>query len=257
MLSLISCGDLGWLAGVLVSIGDDLGHPLSNGNKELITSATTAAAFVGGLGAGVISDRFGRKLLLSIADITFVLGATLQTVAHNLATMTAGRAILGLGVGIASCVCPLLISELAPTHLRGRLVTINVVAITFGQVVAYSIGAIFENKRGGWRWMSGLCAIPAGIQLGALFFLPDSPRQLILKNRIIEATAVLQKIYPKENSTQLKAKIASMRNDAQNHASIIAAEPTIKRIQTIVTVPANRRALIVACGLQLLQQLSG
>lgn len=123
------------LAGILVSLGDDLGHELRNGDKELITSITTALAFVGGIFAGISSDKLGRKWLLWLADVFFIIGAVIQAVAHNVATMTAGRALLGLGVGIASCVCPLILTELAPTHLRGRLVTINVVMITFGQVI--------------------------------------------------------------------------------------------------------------------------
>lgn len=124
---------------------------------------------MGGLAAGVASDKLGRKWLLGGADAFFVLGSVLQAVAHNMGTMVAGRWIIGLGVGMASCVCPLLISELAPTHLRGRLVTINVLGITFGQVVAYGIGAAFENSAGGWRWMCGICAIPGGIQLRMLW----------------------------------------------------------------------------------------
>lgn len=116
-------------------MGDDLGHNLSNGDKELITSITTGLAFVGGIFAGISSDKFGRKWLLWVADVFFIIGAVVQAVAHNVATMAVGRAILGLGVGVASCICPLILTELAPTHLRGRLVTVNVVAITFGQVI--------------------------------------------------------------------------------------------------------------------------
>lgn len=84
---------------MLVSIREDLGHTLTSGDKELITSMTTGFAFVGGIAAGVVSDRIGRKWLLGVADVTFVLGAILQAVAHNIPTITAGRAIIGLGVG--------------------------------------------------------------------------------------------------------------------------------------------------------------
>ena len=77
-------------------------------------------------------------------------------------------------MGVASCVAPLYIQELSPTRLRGRMVVINVVAITLGQVIAYGIDAGFENMDGGWRWMVGLGTIPAGLQLIFLFFLPES-----------------------------------------------------------------------------------
>ena len=66
------------------------------------------------------------------------------------------------------------IQELSPTRLRGRMVVLDVVMITGGQVVAYGIGAAFENLHGGWRWMVGLGAVPAGLQFVMLFFLPES-----------------------------------------------------------------------------------
>ncbi len=77
-------------------------------------------------------------------------------------------------MGIASCIAPLYIQELAPTRFRGRLVTLNVVMITMGQVIAYAIGAGFAIVPGGWRWMVGLSCIPAGLQMIFMIFLPES-----------------------------------------------------------------------------------
>jgi MFS family permease len=84
------------------------------------------------------------------------------------------RFLVGVGVGIAACVAPVYIQELSPTKLRGRMVVINVVMITFGQVIAYALDQAFYNVPHGWRWMVGLGAVPAGVQLGFLFFLPES-----------------------------------------------------------------------------------
>ncbi|KAL7009025.1 hypothetical protein EMMF5_001222 [Cystobasidiomycetes sp. EMM_F5] len=249
--------DTGIISGILVNIGTGLGHTLTNGDKELIASITTGGALIGGIAAGITSDKIGRRSLLMLADVTFIAGAVIQAVAHNMATMTAGRAILGLGVGMASCVCPLLISEMAPTHLRGRLVTVNVVAITFGQVVAYAIGAAFEKSSGGWRWMSGLCAIPAGVQIIALYFLPDSPRQLVLRNKLVTAKAALHKIYPSEDTTGLDCKISDLQRESHDQGVIFESHPLKRRMRDIVHIGSNRRSLIVACGLQFLQQLSG
>lgn len=106
-----------------------------------------------------------------------------------------GRFLVGIGVGLAACIAPLYIQELSPTHQRGRMVVlkyitnihfpftssdcfISVVMITFGQVIAYGIGAAFFNLHGGWRWMVGLGAVPAGIQAVLLFFLPESRKYL-------------------------------------------------------------------------------
>ena len=89
-------------------------------------------------------------------------------------TKVGGRFLIGVGVGIAACVAPLYIQELSPTRLRGRMVVLNVVMITLGQVIAYAIDAAFERTPGGWRWMVGLGAVPAGLQFVFLFFLPES-----------------------------------------------------------------------------------
>lgn len=75
--------------------------------------------------------------MIAVANVIFIGGAVGQAACHTVSAMIAGRFIIGLGVGLASCVVPLYIGELAPTKIRGRLVTINVVAITLGQVFAY------------------------------------------------------------------------------------------------------------------------
>lgn len=105
--------------------------------------------------------------------------------------------------------------------------------------------------------MAGLCAIPAGIQIVALVFLPDSPRQLIVKGRFKAAKNALKKIYPYETDEQLDAKIEFLQDEAALQAKILASEPLRKRVKDIVLVGSNRRALIIAGGLQLFQQLSG
>lgn len=120
-----------------VVIGTDLGTELTTHQKEEITSATTLGALIGGLGAGTLSDARGRKGVLFLANIVFIVGALLQSAAHTVPTMVVGRFVVGLGVGLASCIAPLYIGELAPTRMRGRLVTVNAVVCTFGQVVAY------------------------------------------------------------------------------------------------------------------------
>ena len=167
--------------------------------QEFITSATTLGALLGGLTAGAMSDWTGRRLVLGIADVIFIGGAIGQAVCHTVWSMVSipnllvfrfsipissfisqigGRFLIGIGVGLASCIAPLYIQELSPTRLRGRMVVLNVVMITLGQVIAYGIDAGFENTNGGWRWMVGLSAVPAGLQLAVLAFLPESREHL-------------------------------------------------------------------------------
>ncbi|KAG7096059.1 hypothetical protein E1B28_006740 [Marasmius oreades] len=150
-----------------------------------MTSATTLGALIGGLVAGVLSDWTGRKPVLGIADIVFIGGAIAQAVCHDVWSMIGGRFLLGIGVGLASCVAPLYIQELSPTRLRGRMVVLNVYAITLGQVIAYAIGAAFTHVHGGWRWMVGLGAVPAALQAAFLFLLPESRDTVLVWSSLV------------------------------------------------------------------------
>ncbi|CAE6373096.1 unnamed protein product [Rhizoctonia solani] len=246
--------DTGVISGALVSIGSDLGPAqLSNTQKELITSATTLGALIGGLAGGMISDFVGRKPVLAAANVIFIGGAVGQAACHTVAAMIGGRFLIGIGVGLAACMAPLFIAELSPTKLRGRLVTVNSVFITGGQVVAYGIGAAFESSQGGWRWMVGLGAIPAGLQLIMLPFLPESPRITARRGNLEQTHKSMGKIYAYATPEQVKL----LRASVQESIEIQNSTTFFQRFKSILVVPVNRRALIVACGLQAFQQLSG
>ena len=105
--------------------------------------------------------------------------------------------------------------------------------------------------------MAGLCAIPAGIQMVALWYLPDSPRQLIVHGKLVQAKSALSKIYPYESESRIDSKISFIQAEAHDHALILGSQTLKQRLRDLIMVGHNRRALIVACGLQLLQQLSG
>ncbi|KAF8680083.1 Permeases of the major facilitator superfamily [Rhizoctonia solani] len=245
--------DTGVISGTLVTIGSDLGPAqLSNTQKELITSATTLGALIGGLAAGMISDFVGRKPVLAGANVVFIGGAIAQAVCHTVAAM-----IGGIGVGLAACMAPLFIAELSPTKLRGRLVTVNVVFITGGQVISYGIGAAFESSPGGWRWMVGLGAVPAALQLVMLPFMPESPRILVRRGDLEQAQKNMAKIYAHATPQQLTQKVKLLRASVQESIDIQDNTTFFQRFKSILTVPVNRRALIVACGLQGFQQLCG
>ncbi|KAI0752753.1 general substrate transporter [Daedaleopsis nitida] len=250
--------DTGVISGALVTIGGDLGPAeLSSGQKELITSSTTLGALLGGLVAGMLSDFLGRRPVLGIADIIFIGGAIGQAVCHTVWSMIGGRFLIGVGVGIAACVAPLYIQELSPTRQRGRMVVLNVVMITGGQVIAYGIDAGFEKTHGGWRWMVGLGALPAALQLLFLFFLPESPRIMILRQRFDVAHATMAKIYAYATPEQVDLKVKALTAAVQQSVEITNSTTLLQRIRLILMDPINRRALIVGCGLQGFQQLCG
>ncbi|WVQ77169.1 hypothetical protein IAR50_006852 [Cryptococcus sp. DSM 104548] len=249
--------DTAAISSMLVIIKEDLGTALSDWQKEMITSATTFGALLGGLAAGILSDLTGRRLVIVFANIAFIGGSICQTASHTVDVMVAGRFIVGLGVGLASCIVPLYIGELAPSLIRGRLVTINCVAITLGQVVAYAIGSWFQNVNNGWRWIVGLGAVPSFIQLASIGFMPESPRFLLLKSQVSEARSIIARIYPLAKVEQVDRKLEIMKaavdqSKESNHSSSWG-----ERLKSLVDVGGNRRALIIGCGLQAAQQLCG
>ncbi|KAI0672266.1 general substrate transporter [Trametes maxima] len=250
--------DTGVISGALVTIGGDLGPAeLSSGQKELITSSTTLGALLGGLAAGMLSDFLGRRPVMGIADIIFIGGAIGQAVCHTVWSMIGCRFLIGIGVGVAACVAPLYIQELSPTRLRGRMVVVNVVLITGGQVVAYGIDAAFANTRGGWRWMVGLGAVPAALQAFFLFFLPESPRIMIRRNDFDAARTTVGKIYAHATPEQVDLKVRSLAAAVRQSVEITNSTTLWERLRLIVADPISRRALIVGCGMQAYQQLCG
>ncbi|SJL13177.1 related to Myo-inositol transporter 1 [Armillaria ostoyae] len=250
--------DTGVISGALVTIGSDLGpEQLSSGQKEFITSATTLGALLGGFVAGAMSDWTGRRPVLAISDIIFIGGAIAQAVCHDVWSMIGGRFLLGIGVGLASCIAPLYIQELSPTRLRGRMVVMNVVAITLGQVIAYGIGAGFEKMHGGWRWMVGLGAVPAGIQLVFLLFLPESPRIMLLRGDLPAAQKIMTKIYAHAKPADVELKVKVLQAAVKRSIEITHSTTFMHRFTSMLVNPVYRRALIVGCGLQAFQQLCG
>jgi MFS transporter, SP family, xylose:H+ symportor len=135
---------------------------------------------------GWFSDRFGRKTTLIVAAILFLISALGSAIPRSLTEFVLYRALGGIGVGIASMVSPMYIAEIAPAHLRGRLVSVNQIAIATGMLMAYFVNTFIAygkteawNVDHGWRWMFGAEALPCILFLMLLFFVPESPRWLM------------------------------------------------------------------------------
>ncbi len=185
--------------------------------------------------------------------------------------MAAGRSIVGAAVGAASFVVPLYVAELAPAAHRGRLVTMTVVFITLGQVVAYIVGWIFGeygNEETAWRWMVGLGALPAAVQVCVLFLMPETPRWLVKAGNSAEARAVIERVTGKRTGSSrhvnatLKNIEIEVREEEQaarlrSRHSEGGTSPLPDSLHELLGVRRNRRALAIACLLQGLQQLCG
>lgn len=252
--------DTGYISSVLVTIGTDLGgKELTIKQREYVSSATSFGALIASLFiAGILADVVGRKFTILLCDVLFIVGTTIQYFAVTVSEMIFGRFIMGLGVGIGSFCAPLYIAELAPSKFRGKLVTINCLAITGGQLIAYSVGAFLSDSINGWRKIVAVSFIPSVIQFLAICFLPDTPRFLIMVNKVNEATKVLQKIYPVATQSTISEYIEELQNLSKQCRD---NESIFKKIKDasidLFTKNSNKRALIIACGLQGIQQFVG
>ncbi|KAK4496804.1 hypothetical protein PRZ48_012788 [Zasmidium cellare] len=260
--------DTGVISSTLVSIGSDLSNrPLTTPDKSIVTAITSLLALISAPTTGFFADRYGRKSVILVPALLFVFGAVIQAVASYVWTMVLGRALVGAAVGIASGAVPLYITELAPAELRGRLVTVQSLFITGGQVVAYVLGWIFARLPHGWRLMVGVGAVPAVVQLILLVRMPETPRWLLQKGLDERAKQVLMKVHeglPEKDRTRI---VQSVLISVQ--AEITAEDKTNARNDTdssngfrdamkeLIGIPGNRRALTIACMLQGLQQLCG
>jgi SP family myo-inositol transporter-like MFS transporter 13 len=206
-----------------------------------------------------------------VADILFIFGALIQALSIAVSHMVLGRSIVGLAIGAASFVTPLYLAELAPAARRGMVVTMNVLTITLGQVVAYVIGWAFAengNPATGWRFMVGLGAVPAILQCVLLVFMPETPRWLVKARRSGEARVILQKTsgsdpIASQMVNSILEDIEIEVREEEDSASMVNSGSGEDRRNPLVGwrelffMPKNRRALTIACLLQGLQQLSG
>ncbi|MCJ1251125.1 myo-inositol transporter [Trapelia coarctata] len=249
--------DTGIISAVLVYLYDDLGHELSPGEKELITSISSGAAFFGAIIAGLTADRFGRKGAIYAGCVLFILGAVLQAAAYSLAQMTVGRLVVGLGVGSAAMIVPLYIAEVAPAKYRGRMIGLDNMSITGGQLVNYGIGAALASVAHGWRAMVAIGAVPAIVLLCLLPFCPESPRQLIYHDKPEEAATVIRRIFPNGTDLQVQQKVEHISAHVQEMKTAHAGKSKFWQLKQLYVIPSNLRALIAGCGLMAISQLGG
>lgn len=227
----------------------------------LVSSALVACA-LGAIVAGSLADRLGRKLVLLFSGLLFVICSVGCMLTWNLDVLIWSRFVGGLGVGLASMVSPLYISEISPAHLRGRMVTLFQFAITIGICLAlfsnaglqHLASAGFASHETGfyrwvvvdqtWRAMFGMELIPSILFTGLCFVVPEAPRWLIKANRSKEARVVLAKVG---GSSLAEREIQEIEG------TIIASSGSLAQLFR----PGLRRALFISLFLAIASELSG
>ena len=237
--------DTGVISGALPFIQTDFS--LGPTMQGVATAAVLVGATLGAAGAGVLSDRFGRKRVILAVALLFVIGALGSALSPTLRLLLAGRAVVGIAIGVASMVTPLYLAEIAPKQQRGAIVSLNQFCITFGILVSYIADYLLADVAGNWRWMLGLGMVPGGILFLGMLTLPESPRWLAGIGRMEQARTALAHM---REPGDVEPELAELRTDMKQEGGRIAP-------WSALLGPHARTPLIVGVSLAVFQQVTG
>ena len=199
----------------------------------------------GAFAAGRLADAVGRRTVMQIAAVMFIISAIWAGAADSSAHFIIARFIGGLGVGAASVLSPAYISEVTPASIRGRLSSVQQIMIITGLTGAFVANYALAKTAGGstadfwlgypaWRWMFWLQVVPAGIYFLALLAIPESPRFLVVKKKDVQAEAVLSKLFGHGAGARKVAEIrASLTADHKPRFADLL-DPATRKVRPIV-----------------------
>jgi sugar porter (SP) family MFS transporter len=216
-----------------------------------VASCALLGCIFGAASAGTICDRIGRKKVLIISAVLFLISALGTALPRNLTEFIIFRFIGGLGVGAASLTSPMYIAEISPARIRGRMVSVNQFAIVSGFLVVYFANYFIALGReeawivqSGWRWMFGSESIPASLLLVLAFFVPESPRWLTKQSREEESLDILTKV---DGHKSAQRELLAIK-DAIAHESGSIGQ---------LFQPGMKIVLVIGIVLAILQQVTG
>ena len=233
--------DMGVISGALLFIKDDI--PLNSFTEGLVVASMLVGAIFGSGASGPMSDRLGRRLVVFIIAIIYIVGALILALAPSMPVLVIGRLVIGLAVGGSTAIVPVYLSEMAPTEQRGSLSSLNQLMITIGILSSYLINYAFTPIEG-WRWMLGLAVLPSLILLIGVAFMPESPRWL-LEHKSEKAARDVMKLTFKES--EIDKEIADMKE----------INAISESTWNVLKSPWLRPTLIIGSVFALLQQIIG
>jgi sugar porter (SP) family MFS transporter len=201
--------------------------------------------------AGLFSDRLGRKPTLVLSGLLFLVSAVGTALPNEFSLFVIFRMLGGIGVGVASMASPMYIAEIAPAGIRGRMVSVNQFAIVTGILIIYFVNYFISlggdeawNVATGWRWMFASGAIPSGIFLILLLFVPESPRWLMEKGQNAKAKDILAKVGGASYAeNELRSIEASLSQEVESLGQLFKT--------------GWRRVMFLGIALAILQQVTG
>ncbi|WP_026549492.1 sugar porter family MFS transporter [Arthrobacter sp. Br18] len=242
--------DTGVINGALPFMEEDLS--LTPFTEGLVASSLVFGAAFGAVLGGRLADQYGRRRMIIVLAVIFLVGTLGASLAPDVIVMVASRLVLGLAVGGASVMVPIFLAELSPAARRGQMVTRNELMIVTGQLLAFTtnafLGNFFGDTDGVWRWMLVIATLPAiGLWIG-MHFVPESPRWLASIGNFGEAHSVLQQIREKEVARKEFEEVKAL-----------AVEDYKAKMGTFkdLSEPWLKRVFVVGIGLAVIQQITG
>ncbi|MCL1657926.1 MULTISPECIES: sugar porter family MFS transporter [Elizabethkingia] len=227
-------------------------YQLSDIMTGWVASCALLGCIAGAMYSGKLSDRAGRKKVLMLSAVLFTISSIGTAIAPNLWFFVLFRIIGGMGIGIASMLSPMYISEMAPASVRGRLISVFQLGIVTGILVIYFVNAYIAgihneawNISTGWRWMFGSGVIPSVIFILLLLTVPESPRWLASQKKHSEAMAILSQI---NGNTAAQQELNSINESLKDEAPFSLASLKGSKL---------KKALITGILLAVFSQFTG
>jgi sugar porter (SP) family MFS transporter len=218
---------------------------LSDGQTEVAAGSLLLGCVFGASAAGGLTDAWGRKKVLLAAAILFCVSSLCTALPRNLTQFVVARLVAGLAIGVSSVLAPMYIAEVSPAPIRGRLVTLNQMAIVTGILVAYFVNWRLSGLGPeSWRWMFATAAVPSLVFFVALLRIPESPRWLVRRGRQPQAFEVLKRI---------NGEMAARQEVLEIGISLAKESGSFRELLT----QQLRRPLCIAIVLAVLSQVTG
>jgi SP family sugar:H+ symporter-like MFS transporter len=236
--------DSGVINGTVTALGNAFNS--SDVSTGFNVASVLLGCALGALLAGPIADKFGRKPIMIITAITFAISAFGSGMSDSSIEFIVYRLLGGLGIGAASVLAPAYIAEVAPAALRGRLATLQQLAIVLGLFAAFLSNYIIATQAGSaeanllldlpaWRWMFWVELIPSLLFIVGVMFIPESPRYLVAQGKIDQARSIFKRISNGTEDKQIEAVQKSLHGDKKPNISDLFIKGQ-KKIHPIIWV---------------------
>ncbi|XP_077145444.1 solute carrier family 2, facilitated glucose transporter member 12 isoform X2 [Ranitomeya variabilis] len=237
--------ELGIISGALLQLHSLL--DLSCQHQEIVVSALLIGALFASLVGGFLIDYYGRRITIMVTSCLLVFANLLLIAVASYESLIAGRIVIGISISLSAIATCVYIAEIAPQHKRGMLVSLNELMIVVGILLAYISNYVFATVTNGWQYMFGLIIPLAALQAIAMYFLPPSPRFLIMKGNDEAAGKVLQKLRA---TSQTNEELTTIR-------SSIKAEYQYNFWDLFCSRDNMRARLLIGLALSFFVQITG